>query len=126
MLRLDPVLLEQVLFNLLDNGAKYSPVRSEILLTARREGQTVTVQVIDQGEGIPEQDLERIFDKFYRVHAVDRRRAGTGLGLAICRGFIETMRGQIKAANRKDRSGAIFTITLPVPADETIPAEAAS
>ncbi|MGE0282200.1 MAG: DUF4118 domain-containing protein [Rhizobiaceae bacterium] len=125
MLRLDPVLLEQVLFNLLDNGAKYSPVGSEIMLTARRDGQTVTVQVIDQGEGIPEQDLERIFDKFYRVHAMDRRRAGTGLGLAICRGFIETMRGQIIAANRKDRSGAIFTITLPVPVDETIPAEAA-
>ena len=57
-----------------------------------------------------------MFDKFYRVHGTDRRRAGTGLGLAICRGFIEAMHGTISAANRPDRSGAVFTITLPVPA----------
>ena len=52
-------------------------------LRARREGGTVRLQVLDEGEGIPPEDLERIFDKFYRVHAADRRRAGTGLGLAI-------------------------------------------
>jgi two-component system sensor histidine kinase KdpD len=50
------------------------------------------------------------------VHATDRRRAGTGLGLAICRGFVEALGGHIVAGNRPDRSGAIFTITLPVPA----------
>ena len=61
-------------------------------------------------------DLERIFDKFYRVRAGDRQRAGTGLGLAICRGFVEAMGGTIRAANREDRKGAVFTIRLPLPA----------
>ena len=73
------------------------------------------VQVLDEGPGIPPADLERVFDKFYRVGGADRRRAGTGLGLAICRGFIEAMHGTITAANRTDRTGAVFTITLPVP-----------
>ena len=117
MLRLDPVLFEQVLFNLLDNAAKYSPAGTEIAMTAQRAGDHVVIQIMDEGDGIPETDLERIFDKFYRVHAADRKRAGTGLGLAICRGFVEAMGGAIAASNRKDRSGAIFTITLPVPQD---------
>ena len=66
--------------------------------------------------GIPPGDLERIFDKFYRVQKGDHVRAGTGLGLAISRGFVEAMVGTITAANRTDRSGAVFTIRLPVPA----------
>ena len=115
MLRLDPTLFEQVLFNLLDNAAKYSPAGSRIDLRARRDGDVVAVEVIDEGPGIPPDDLERIFDKFYRVQAQDRRRAGTGLGLAICRGFIEAQGGRIEAHNRRDRSGAILTIRLPVP-----------
>ena len=65
----------------------------------------------------PPEDLERIFDKFYRVQKGDHVRAGTGLGLAISRGFVEAMGGTITAANRSDRSGAVFTITLPVPAE---------
>jgi two-component system sensor histidine kinase KdpD len=71
--------------------------------------------VADEGPGIPPGDLERIFDKFYRVQAQDRRRAGTGLGLAICRGFIEAQGGQIEAHNRRDRSGAVLTVRIPVP-----------
>jgi two-component system sensor histidine kinase KdpD len=71
--------------------------------------------VLDEGEGIPPTDLERIFDKFYRVQKADHVRAGTGLGLAISRGFMEAMHGTITAANRTDRSGAVFTITLPIP-----------
>ncbi|MGC2198806.1 MAG: ATP-binding protein, partial [Stellaceae bacterium] len=59
-------------------------------------------------------DFERIFDKFYRVQAQDRRRAGTGLGLAICRGFVEALGGWITARNRRDRSGAVLTIRMPV------------
>ncbi len=115
LLKLDPVLFEQVLFNLLDNAAKYSPEGSEIRLTAMRDGQTVRLQVIDEGPGVPAADLDQIFDKFYRVQGADNRRAGTGLGLAICRGFVEAMGGTIKAGNRADRSGAVFTIALPVP-----------
>ena len=60
-------------------------------------------------------DLEHIFDKFYRAQKTDQVRAGTGLGLAISRGFVEAMRGTIVAANRTDRSGAAFTISLPIP-----------
>jgi two-component system sensor histidine kinase KdpD len=116
MLRLDPVLFEQVLFNLFDNAAKYAPAGSKVSLRARRDKDRVLLEMLDEGEGIPPADLERIFDKFYRVHAADRRRAGTGLGLAICRGFIETLGGTIVAGNRTDRQGAVFTIALPVPA----------
>jgi two-component system sensor histidine kinase KdpD len=115
MLRLDPILFEQILFNLLDNAAKYAPPGSRIDLKARKEGDVVAVEVIDEGPGIPPEDLERIFDKFYRVQAQDRRRAGTGLGLAICRGFIEAQGGRIEARNRRDRSGAILTIRVPIP-----------
>ena len=69
---------------------------------------------MDEGRGIPPEDLEHVFDKFYRAQKGDRVRAGTGLGLAISRGFIEAMGGTIAAGNRSDRSGAVFTITLPV------------
>jgi len=71
--------------------------------------------VLDEGGGIPSADLEHIFDKFYRVEKGDQVRAGTGLGLAISRGFIEAMHGTISAANRSDRSGAVFAIRLPIP-----------
>ena len=115
MLDLDDVLFEQVLFNLLDNAAKYAPAGSLVTITAWQQNGHVCVQVIDEGPGIPPADLEHVFDKFYRVGGADRRRAGTGLGLAICRGFVEAMHGTITAANRTDRTGAVFTITLPVP-----------
>ena len=115
MLRLDAVLFEQVLFNLLDNAAKYAPAGTTVLMAASREKDKVRLRVEDEGEGIPEADIERIFDKFYRARKSDQVRAGTGLGLAISRGFIEAMDGTITASNRIDRSGAVFTITLPVP-----------
>ncbi|WP_428485478.1 DUF4118 domain-containing protein [Rhodopila sp.] len=115
MLALDMVLFEQVLFNLLDNAAKYAPAGSLVRLEAVRTGDTVTLRIIDEGAGIPAADLEPIFEKFYRAKGPDRGRAGTGLGLAICRGFVEAMGGTVVAANRSDRSGAVFAITLPVP-----------
>jgi two-component system, OmpR family, sensor histidine kinase KdpD len=115
MLQLDPVLFEQVLFNLLDNAAKYAPARTTVRIAGWRESAAVYLQVIDEGEGIPPGDLEQIFDKFYRVQKGDQVRAGTGLGLAISRGFVEAMQGTITAANRTDRLGAVFTIRLPVP-----------
>jgi two-component system sensor histidine kinase KdpD len=96
------------------------------MVTARHEDDTVILRVLDEGEGIPEADLERIFDKFFRVRRSDRQRAGTGLGLAICRGFVEAMGGSITAANRTDRTGAVFTIRLPVPVTPRLQAEAIS
>jgi len=126
LLDLDMVLMEQVLFNLFDNAAKYAPQGSRITVTASHEHDSVILRVLDEGEGIPEADLERIFDKFFRVRRSDRQRAGTGLGLAICQGFVEAMGGSIAAANRVDRSGAVFTIKLPVPVTPRLPAEAIS
>jgi two-component system sensor histidine kinase KdpD len=115
MVRLDAILFEQVLFNLFDNAAKYASPGSRIDVRARRDGDVVAIGVIDEGPGIPPDDLERIFDKFYRVQAQDRRRAGTGLGLAICRGFVEAQGGRIEAQNRADRSGAVLMVRIPVP-----------
>lgn len=115
MLRLDPVLFEQVLFNLIDNAAKYAPAGSTIRIQAWADDGRLELQVLDEGPGIPPADLERIFDSFYRVDKTDHVRAGTGLGLSICRGFVEAMGGTIVAGNRADRPGAVFTITMPVP-----------
>jgi two-component system, OmpR family, sensor histidine kinase KdpD len=116
MLELDAVLFEQVLFNLLDNAAKYSPSDTTVSIRSWRERDQVALQVADEGEGIPPAELESVFDKFYRVQKGDRVRPGTGLGLAISRGFVEAMNGRISAANRTDRSGAVLTIRLPIPA----------
>lgn len=116
MLQLDAVLFEQVLFNLLDNAAKYSPPDTTISIKSKRERDQVVLEIADEGAGIPPDELESVFDKFYRVQKGDHVRPGTGLGLAISRGFVEAMRGTISAANRGDRSGAVLTIRLPVPA----------
>jgi two-component system sensor histidine kinase KdpD len=116
MVEIDPVLFEQVLFNLLDNAAKYAPAGTTVRIQSWRDQDSIRLQVLDEGEGIPTADLENIFDKFYRARKLDQVRAGTGLGLAISRGFIEAMHGTISAANRTDRSGAVFTTTLPIPA----------
>jgi two-component system sensor histidine kinase KdpD len=115
MLELDAVLFEQVLFNVLDNAAKYAPASTTVRIQGWRGTDTVSLRVIDEGSGIPPGDLEHIFDKFYRAQKTDQVRAGTGLGLAISRGFVEAMHGTIVAANRSDRSGAMFTINLPIP-----------
>jgi two-component system sensor histidine kinase KdpD len=116
MLELDAVLFEQVLFNLLDNAAKYSPPDTTISISSFREKSAVSLQVADEGEGIPPAELESVFDKFYRVQKGDHVRPGTGLGLAISRGFVEAMGGRITAANRADRNGAVINIRLPIPA----------
>ncbi|MGO9785743.1 MAG: DUF4118 domain-containing protein [Stellaceae bacterium] len=118
MLRLDYLLFEQALFNILDNAAKYAPPKSLVRISAHRENGSVVVRVEDEGPGIPPGDLERIFDKFYRVHAQDRQRAGTGLGLAICRGFVEAMGGTITAGNRS-KGGGVFTIRIPIEEEQS-------
>jgi two-component system sensor histidine kinase KdpD len=116
MLNVDVVLFEQALFNIIDNAAKYAPEGSKIRIQSWRESKFVQLQVLDEGDGIPPDDMERIFDKFHRVNKGDSVRPGTGLGLAISRGFVEAMHGTVTAANRTDRRGAVFTIRLPIPA----------
>jgi two-component system sensor histidine kinase KdpD len=109
----DAVFLEQVLFNLLDNARKYGG-DAPVTVYARSDGGEVMISVSDQGKGIPEADLERIFDKFYRRTKGDGRQAGTGLGLAIARGLISAMGGTIKAQSpASHRRGTRFVIRLP-------------
>jgi two-component system sensor histidine kinase KdpD len=115
LLRIDFTLMEQCLFNLLDNAAKYSPEDSIVRVEAHREGSEVVIVVTDEGPGIPPEDLERIFDKFYRVRAGDRQIAGTGLGLSICRGIVEAHGGSIAARSPAiDGHGASFLVRLPI------------
>jgi two-component system, OmpR family, sensor histidine kinase KdpD len=107
---LDPILIERVVANLVDNALKYTPETSPIEISAAREGDGVVVEVADRGPGLPQGDEGRVFDKFYRgIRSV----TGSGLGLAICRGLVEAHGGRIEAANRPG-GGAVFRFTLPV------------
>lgn len=117
LLSIDFTLIQQVLFNLLDNAAKYAGDNTTIRIVARRENADIVIEVIDQGIGIAPSDLERVFDKFYRVAAGDRQRAGTGLGLSICRGFVEAHGGSITARSPiADGHGTALSIRLPIQA----------
>lgn len=113
---LDFVLMEQALFNILDNAVKYSPAGSPILVEAEKSGSDVVIAVTDAGPGVPPEDLERIFDKFQRVQLPQQHAAGTGLGLSICRGFVSAMGGTVMAISppRGRTTGATFEIRLPL------------
>jgi two-component system, OmpR family, sensor histidine kinase KdpD len=107
----DAILIEQVLINLLENATKYSPAGSPIEIGARsREGE-VEVEVADRGAGIPRQDAERVFDKFYRAR--EGEGGGVGLGLTICRGIVSAHGGRIWVDERSG-GGAAFRFTLPL------------
>ncbi|EFH13633.1 sensor histidine kinase, partial [Teichococcus cervicalis] len=95
--RLDPVLLDQVLGNLLDNALKFSGSSGAVRVRAVREGPEYRVAIEDDGPGIPPEDLPRVFDPFHRALRTDRIAAGTGLGLSICRGLVQAMGGRILA-----------------------------
>jgi two-component system sensor histidine kinase KdpD len=113
VLLVDPVLLEQVLYNLLENAVKYTPDEARITLAAFREAEETTVVVADDGPGIEPEELERIFDKFYRGKtAIRGERSGVGLGLAICQTVIRLHGGRIWAENREG-GGARFVFSLP-------------
>ena len=110
----DQVRLGDALRNLVENASNYGPAGSVIDIAAARHGDVITITVADRGPGIPEADLSRIFERFYRV---DRSRStdpgGTGVGLSIARHLIELHGGRISAANRPG-GGAVVTIRLPV------------
>jgi two-component system phosphate regulon sensor histidine kinase PhoR len=112
VVRGDPSKLHDVFRNLVANASTYSPERTAITIAARREGPQVVIDVLDSGPGIPEEDLARVFERFYRV---DKSRArdpgGTGLGLAIVRHLIGLHGGSVSAANR-EQGGAQFTVRL--------------
>jgi two-component system sensor histidine kinase KdpD len=120
LLYVDGVLLEQVLVNLLENAARYTPAGSEIEIHARRVAGGVEIRVMDHGPGLPPGDESRVFEKFYRgaTTTADSRR-GVGLGLAICQAIVQAHRGRISARNRAE-GGAEFLISLPI--ERTAPA----
>ena len=111
LVMLDMGCMIQVLVNLLDNSLKYSPQDQALGINARTERAWLVMEIIDHGPGVAEANLERIFDKFYRVPAPEGAR-GTGLGLSICKGFVEAHGGKIKAALT---SGGGLTVTIRLP-----------
>lgn len=110
---LDQALMVQVLENLLDNAAKYSPPGAPIEIRIRQADGVVQVSVADRGWGIPGHERERVFEKFYRVERPGSP-LGTGLGLAICKGIIEAHHGRIWAEARAG-GGTVVAFTLPAP-----------
>jgi two-component system, OmpR family, sensor histidine kinase KdpD len=112
---LDYLQIDQVLTNLLENAIRYTPAGSPIDISVQHGEESVTVSVADRGPGVPPVDMERIFDKFYRVLSTEKaaRTTGSGLGLAVSRGLIEAHGGRIWVENRPG-SGAIFRFTLPL------------
>ncbi len=111
---MDFVLIVQVLVNLIDNSLKYSPADKPIEILVRPMDGEIQVQVNDRGMGIPPDDLEHIFEKFYRVQrGAAQGISGTGLGLSICKGIVEAHGGRIWAENRHD-GGTIISFTLPI------------
>lgn len=112
MVCMDFVMMAQVVVNLVENTLKYASPRHPIEIGAWSEAGWVSVQVADHGPGVPEPDLPRIFDKFYRVRVPDSP-GGTGLGLAICKGIVEAHGGRIAARNRPER-GLSVTFMLPL------------
>jgi two-component system, OmpR family, sensor histidine kinase KdpD len=117
---LDYVEIDQVLSNLIENAAKYSPAGVEIGLAVQRINGEVRVSVEDRGPGIPPASLPHLFDPFYRVADGMNRPAGLGLGLAVAKGLVEAHGGRIWAENRPG-GGARFSFTLPVEGNEQEP-----
>jgi two-component system, OmpR family, sensor histidine kinase KdpD len=112
MVSMDLTLMIQVLVNLLDNALKYSPGEKSIEIAARAEAGKLVVEVSDSGTGVPDAELNKVFDKFYRI-PVPEGAGGTGLGLSICRGIVEAHAGEIRAVNRAG-GGLRVVITLPI------------
>ena len=112
IIEIDSTRIAQVLDNLLSNAAKYAP-GAPVDLRARREGETVVVEVQDEGPGIGPQHLSQMFQRFYRVPDTQRNVRGTGLGLYICRKIVESHGGQIGVESQAG-SGTRFFFTLPV------------
>ena len=121
---LDYMQIDQVLTNLIENAVRYTPKNSPIEVSAHCEGAQIVISVADRGPGIPSGDLDRVFDKFYRV--IDGKQttghpAGSGLGLAVCKGLVEAHGGRIWAEPREG-GGVVFSVSLPLGVMEEVPA----
>ncbi|HWU77245.1 MAG TPA: ATP-binding protein [Rhodanobacter sp.] len=114
LLYVHPALIEQALFNVLENAAHFSPPGEAVRIEARVIGEQLQIDVIDRGPGIPPEERARIFDMFYSVSRGDRGNKGTGLGLSICRGMLGAHGGSVEALPG-DGAGTTIRITLPLP-----------
>ncbi len=112
LVSMDLVLMTQVLVNLIDNAHKYAPEDTTIEVNASSDNSNLSLEVSDRGLGVPEHDLKRVFDKFYRI-PVPEGAGGTGLGLSICKGIVEAHGGRISAENRTG-GGLRIVIVLPL------------
>jgi two-component system, OmpR family, sensor histidine kinase KdpD len=121
LISVDPVLLEQVFANLLENAAKYTPAGTPVEISANRLPGRVVVEVADRGPGIPAGEETKLFDKFYRLQR-EAAQSGVGLGLAICKAILTAHGGRISAANRA-QGGALFRFELPAGETPTVEAE---
>lgn len=122
LVRADAALLDQVVFNLLENANKYSGPQSITRVGAAADGGDIRLSVTDDGIGIPKEALEKVFEKFYRVGGNDGRPSGTGLGLSICAGLVKAMGGTIKAESPIDHGrGTRMTIKLPAALPQRAP-----
>lgn len=110
-LALDPEKIERVVFNLLSNAFKYTPQNGSITVTYDCDGTNLTLKVADTGEGISQQDLGNIFDRFYQADRIHPR--GSGLGLSLAKAFVELHGGTISVESELNK-GSVFTVTLPV------------
>jgi len=109
-----PALLEQALFNVMENAAKFSPDDGTVAVAAQQVDGCLQLDVIDDGPGIPEDERARIFDMFFSVERGDRGRNGTGLGLAICQGMVGAHGGSVQAFAGPEGRGTLVRMTLPL------------
>jgi two-component system sensor histidine kinase KdpD len=112
---LDNLLMEQVLINLIENAVKYSSADTTIAITIQYSATEVKVMIADRGKGIARDEVEKVFDKFYRGPKADADSGGFGLGLAICKGIVLAHHGRIFVEPREN-GGTIFCFTLPLAA----------
>ena len=111
LVNLDPRLTSAALAHVLENAASYSPASSPIAVSVNAASDSLTIAVRDHGAGVPEQDLDHVFERFYRGSAT-KDRFGSGMGLAIAAGLLEIQGGQITASNHPE-GGAIFMLRIP-------------
>jgi two-component system sensor histidine kinase KdpD len=118
MVRLDLFLMEHALATVVDNAARYSPEGSKVVVSADRQNGSVVLEVSDAGSGIPDDELPRVFEAFYRGSGAGRSAAGTGLGLAICQAFVEANGGTVEVRSAGAGRGTTVRFRLPVPQAE--------
>lgn len=114
LLVMDPRRIRQVMGNLIDNAAKYSPAGSEIVISAQEDEGTLVVNVTDHGIGIPADEIDKVFERMYRVKSTEIAQiGGAGLGLPICKAVIEAHGGQIRIES-EEGNGTTCSFTLPI------------